>query len=141
MFVQGGTEYSHAYIRFIWSGINEEVVTEASHMRLHIEEHTNWLTHNVVIYEKHYDIPHQKFIDLQRFVIHNNFKSYGLLTVLGIFIKKVFKKSRIGDDGDKTFICSEWVARCFEEIDEQLLEGVNLGYITPKELYEIIKDE
>lgn len=105
----GFTPYSHTYIRFYMPGIQRWVIYEASHGDVHFEEFTNWTSRSQVIEEYDLVLDERHWHEVLQFCIDNSNKLYGFLTLIGILLKK-----KLGFDGNKSFICSELVAKAIQ---------------------------
>lgn len=123
------TKYSHTYIRIEMKSF--DLVLDATAHGVTIRNYKDFKKKNKIIEEKVLD---QQFIspdDLANTAVPFLGKKYGYLTLLGILLKDLGIKN-IGNDGTKSFICSELVARVLEKYI-----GIDTGsfdYITPKDI-------
>lgn len=125
---QGGTEFSHAFLSIPSEGLERTLVYEASHFFVHFIGRDNFEKKNVITDEFQIEVTPEEKKELLQFCIDNCQKPYGIMELFGILFKDDKWK-----DGDKRFICSELVARA--------MKISNDDYITPKDLYEIIKKQ
>lgn len=128
-----GTSYSHASISFYDDCIDRQLVYEASHGEVHQIEFMNWQETNEIIYSFPLNKTDEEFNDLYRFCVDNCNKPYGSFTLLGILIKEKLGFGKIGEDGNKKFICSELVAKALKLSDND--------YTTPKDLENLIRNK
>lgn len=124
-----GTKYSHAYIRIETNGHN--LVLDATIKGVTIRNYEDFDKKNKIIKEKRLDSKYLNIEQLSSIVVPFLGKSYGYLTILGILFKNIGIKG-IGQDGNKTFICSELVARVLERYIG--LDHGKFDYMTPKHI-------
>lgn len=123
------TKYSHTYIRIETRTF--DLILDATSRGVSLKNYKDFTKNNNIIEEKILD---QQFLnedDFASIVIPLLGKKYGYITILGILLKN-FGIKGIGKDGNKSFICSELVARVLEKYI-----GIDTGtfdYITPKDI-------
>lgn len=135
---QGNTPYSHVYIRLYDNEINKWIVYEASYGYLHAISFDNFKEHNNIFHEFDFDIDIDQYLKVKDFCIDSLQKRYGFLTILGILTKR-YLGIKLGKDGDKTYICSEFGTRILEVtgvLDYKKLSKTP-DYMTPLDLYKI----
>lgn len=123
---QGNTEFSHAFLSIPSESLNRTLVYEASYFFVHFVGRTLFEQRNFIFEEFEIEVNEQEKKELLQFCIDNCHKPYGIKTLFGILFN--IKKWK---DGNEQFICSELVAKA--------MKISNDDYITPKQLYEIIK--
>lgn len=123
------TPYSHMYIRLYDSRTDKWIVYEASYGYTHSISYDKFKDENHIFHEYGIASSENQELNILSFCQDNLQKKYGKLTVLGILFNRQF-----GRDGDKTFICSEFVMRLLKI--SNLLEHVyDIEYITPVEAH------
>lgn len=137
---QGFTCYSHVYVRLFDEEVKKWIVYEASYGDLHSIEFENLKEDNKICEEFEFDITEEQYIKIKDFCIQSLQKKYGFMTIVGILTKSLFG-IKLGNDGDKTYICSEFGTRILEIVG--LLRYSMLAktpdYMTPLDLYNITK--
>lgn len=123
---QGNTEFSHAFLSFDAESLERTLVYEASHFYVHFIERKNFENKNLITDEFTIEVTPEEKKALLQFCIDNCQKSYGIKTLFGILFNIPEWK-----DGNEEFICSELVAKAFKISNDD--------YITPKQLYDIVK--
>lgn len=120
---QGGTKYSHVLI------INhDDMVFQASHGWVHCLHLDNFLKENVII--DLFTVSDDQ-VDYE-FAKKQVGKKYGFLQLIRIALKYLFGL-RLIDNGNKRFICSEYVGKVLK------LSWVN-DYTTPEELVKHLRE-
>ena len=100
-----GTEFSHVLI------VDGDLVYQASHGLVNCMYIDNFLAENIIINE--YEVPDSE-VDMI-FVKKQLGKKYGYQELLSIAMNYLFGiKQFIRDDGNKTFICSEFVGKALK---------------------------
>jgi len=121
-----GTSYSHTYIQI------GDTIYHATGKGVNSVHKSEFNKHNTTVKEYEFnDVDN----DLARLIcILHMGKSYGYITLLGIFLRDILGIKTIGMDDNRTFICSELVGMVLE-----LVLDVELGdqnYFTPKDIEE-----
>lgn len=122
---QGWTPYSHVFMVINFEG--RQLVAEASHGDVHLLSMKNFYEKNEVVYTKNMTIDRSGLID---FIIQNLQNKYGFLTILKIMFG-------LKDGENDSYICSEFAAKA---ISDYLPKDMNLNTITPKQLYELLRE-
>lgn len=123
---QGGTEFSHTYLKFHFDKLERDMIFEAAHLSVHFQEYNNWKQDKIEVLDIPIEVDDERSKKIVRFCFDNCNKKYGLMTLICFPLHLI-----IGRDGDKSFICSELVA---DALDMNMDE-----FSTPKEIYEEAK--
>lgn len=121
--------YSHTYVQI------DEMVYHATSKGVHCISREEFEKNNKTV--KEYDF---KDVDnnLVKMIclLHMN-KSYGYISLLGIFLRDLFGIKLLGADDNRTFICSELVGTIMEAVFKVELGDQN--YFTPRDIEEKIE--
>lgn len=134
---QGGTNYSHVYIKFNMPVGDDSVpmVWEASYGEVHLITYENFLKRNKAVYEFELKCELENWMDMLKFMLSKLQKPYGKKTIIGLLLYDAFGW-RLWSDGSESFICSEAVARLLGMCPDQS----SCDYLTPKDLYKLMED-
>ena len=121
-----GTDYSHAVIKFNLYG--KAVVCEAGLRGVVINNWANFAAKYKIV--DAIDIKNNEIAkEAIKYCIDNLGDDYSYLAILGIALQKEL----LGKDGEKSFICSELIARALE------LKHENIDQITVSELKNLLR--
>jgi len=137
-----GTKFSHVMLEINEPDIDRVTVCHSSAFGVNYINQSYKKKKYDVIYSKRIDIDREKFIALNQFCEDNLDKKYGVLTILGLYLLLVFGMlNRIGKDNNKTFICSEFVAKALKSMKICLKTyfGYDVDRMTPHELYVLVR--
>lgn len=134
-----GTKYSHVALR-VWDiESNRNLVYHSSIKGVTLMPENKFLNSNKVIHSKTIEINHVSKTEVLNFCEDSINKSYGFLTIIGLLFKRVFGiKNKIGKDGNKTFICSEFLAQILKIVRPVTAQFIS-DDIDPKELYVLVR--
>lgn len=119
------TKFSHTYLVFDVQSTGQKVMYHATRKGVHCLEYETFKKDNIIITE--IDVPLENRTESLRFCINHLGKAYSFITLLAILLNIRF------GDGEKSFICSELVARSLN------LEVKNLDTVTPLEIKNLLK--
>lgn len=122
-----GTSYSHTYVEI------DEVIYHATGRGVVKADKNKFLKKNKVVKEYEFNVDKVEVLLICLLYVG---KKYGYLTLLGILLKEMFG-IKIGNDDNKTFICSEFVGMILEIVFDVELGDQN--YFTPKDIEEKIE--
>lgn len=125
------SEFSHVAFYFY----NQNIVVHSTHYRLNAESISLFTDKNQIMKHICVELDSYRSYKLKRFIYENLGKKYGYLTILGVLISRIFKIKNPLADGDKTFFCSEMVARGLK------LDKFNPEIDGPQKLYDCLKKE
>ena len=137
-----GTKFSHIYIRLPSLDIAEEVIYQASGLKVNMECYKAFDHHAIIVEEYELEISDEALRKTWKFALQNAGISYGSKELVGfiwvklcaLFGKKVDNPFR---DGRATYVCSELVAYILEDcLDIETGDPENM---TPKEMNKIMK--
>lgn len=123
---QGGTPYSHVYLRTTAVLIKRDIIYQASHGDVNCISAPAFEEQNRVVAEFEYNIQDYDYVELLRYCVDELGKPYGYLGLLKIGLRKLFK---IRGDGERSFHCSEFAARAIKSLatkDADFIEPVDL---------------
>lgn len=129
-----GTEYSHVAVEFHLKAMDRFLIFESSYGDVHAVEAKSWAKDNIIVDEVCLDITKEKRVLVMRFLLDNLQKKYGYMSILGI----AFPKLKLGVDGNKTFICSELVAKVLD-IAYNYKVDKSIDYMTPKDIKQVVE--
>lgn len=130
---QGGTPYSHVYLRVHSSYTNETLVYQASHGLVNCMHYDNFLAKNVVVDEFVVDIDQEGLRYCLKRAQQLLGRPYGYLGLLKLGLRKIGIKWP--GDGLKTLHCSEFILTLFPD-----LSGKRGDYIEPVDLYKVLEN-
>jgi hypothetical protein len=127
------TKYSHVAIQ-IRARDKEPKIYHSSMAGVERLTTQQFLKKNKVVYKKTLNIPVTSIADIVRYCKSMLGRPYGYLTILGIFLEVTFGiLNKIGEDGNRTLICSEFAARALKKALP--FKASEIHDMTPKELY------
>lgn len=132
------TKYSHTYLKISNNYFSDFDIYQASKGMVNHTIEKNFSEENTVVAEFSIPVDLEKKKSILNYARHKLGKPYSMITVLGIFFSKLGIKSSKFYDGDKSYICSELVARALK--DSGLLPdevNIDVDKATPKQLYDI----
>jgi len=140
---QGGTTYSHIYLKMYLKKYNRFMVYECSHGSVRCLEAFNWARQNKITKEFTCQISEEKLDKTVATCIDLLAKPYGYFGLLKLVLAKICKKlfrsrwlSSWGD-GMRTFHCSEFIARLLPEAVEYTTEK-NPDHLEPVDIFPIM---
>lgn len=126
------TKYSHTYIHLF----NSNQIFEAEFVGVRLMGYDRWLKKSKVVEEVTIEMSDDRYSELLMFIAANKGKSYSTMQLFRILLRKLgLDVTR--QNGDESYICSELVARALAP--ELGLDTDNLDYITPRQIYEMVK--
>jgi hypothetical protein len=137
------TKFSHVYTKMYEPKVGDWLVFEAAGLKTRCWTDTDFSTKNIKIKEVILKVSDKQEQALFKKVYKNLNKDYGIKQLLGLGIvrlhalvgKKIQNPYR---DGDKTYICSEYVGELLVELDYKIN---NLDELTPKDIYELLNGQ
>lgn len=130
---QGGTPYSHVYLRVHSLYTNETLVYQASHGLVNCMHYDNFLAKNVAVDEFVVDIDPEGLRYCLKRAQQLLGRPYGYLGLLKLGMQKIGIKWP--GDGLKTLHCSEFILALFPD-----LSGKRGDYIEPVDLYKVLEN-
>ncbi len=130
------TEFSHVAIKFKQPQLNKDLVFEAYDNGVQLSTFEKWSIKNKVIDSFSFQMDNQKLKSIHSYCLDNMGVKYGYLTLIGILLKGKFG---IGKDSNRTLICSEFVQMNMSDFISH--QHVETDYITPKDLYLVLKED
>lgn len=139
------SEFSHVYIKWYSNKLNRYLIYHASATGVNFIGQEIFNQKSIVIHEFEIESDEDTLNKTKQFAIDNCGKSYGFLNLIGIGIVRIFYIFGINfknflSDSDKTFICSELVAKILKEnFNFDIKKSLEL--IGPKEIYIILSND
>lgn len=133
-----GTKYSHVVTVVNTGPIETYDVYQASHGDCNLVELENFLAKNHVIKSRSIKLTRDEYIRTIRFLKLQCGKKYSYIGAIASAFKP-FRRLGLGNDGDKTFICSEYALRGLEEGLNRNIQR-NDDWVEPK-LFEQLLDD
>lgn len=127
---QGGTDYSHVYLRVYSNYTDEMLVYQASHGLVNCMNYQNFLLNNKVIREFIVQLPDEDLKACIKKCQQLLGRPYGYKGLVKLAVAKVFKQ-KIQGDGENSFHCSELIATLFPK----LAKDIDSDFIEPVDLY------
>lgn len=135
---QGGTQYSHVYIRWYSPTIGTYLTYEASGTSVKFVGEQVYEDEITPIYEYEISISDNIYLNLLKFCIRYSGIKYGVIQVIGIAIALLFKlKKNPLSHGDQKQVCSEIVQRILKQILHKDIE-IDLDLVTPKNIKDFL---
>lgn len=131
-------KYSHAYLRFFDEVTDDWMVTQASHGMVHEISFVRFSEVNKTQKEIEINLGVDQYLKLRK--ANNFFKGskYSVWQLVIIFLKK-FTKNASKVNGNKKFICSEWVYVLLKDSGYLFDVVENPDTLTPSELELILE--
>lgn len=147
MLWQGGTSYSHVYIKCYNDWLDKTIIYQASHGMVNCEEDSTFFKQNKVIkefYLNRTDDQYKATISKCVELLGTPYSYTGLIvTAFSDVVTNVFNFFKLNveflktwGDGQKSFYCSEFAANIFPEISQYT--NKNLDRIEPVDMYNAI---
>jgi hypothetical protein len=134
-----GTDYSHVYLKFKSDSLNRTIIYQASSTMVNFMGSNVFDGHAQIVAEYEIEIPEDSRVALMQMLIDRAGMPYGIKEVIGIFFYKTLGW-KIFQDGEKSFVCSELVAR--------ILYGLaipgnfsHLDFVTPKDIRSFVDSD
>lgn len=128
-----GTRFSHVFVQFDISSTNQTVIYEASGLSVKFISYDNWSIKSMPVAYATFNLTDEQFTRALKFIIENCSKSYGLMALIGLGVKRLFNlKTNPFKDGGNSFICSELVVKTLEL-------PLNADEVHPSDVYNYLK--
>lgn len=131
-----GTEFSHVYLKLYSPYTDLWLIYHASHGMVHLREASNFYKENLPVAEFEMEIEPIRLRNTIKIAQQLCGQPYGYLGLVKLVLRKKFK---ISGDGDRSFHCSELIARLFPELTEYC--KLSNDFIEPVHLYNVLKEQ
>jgi hypothetical protein len=128
-----GTPYSHVAVATYIKTVDDYRVYQASHGDVNSVLLKNFLKYNDVIFSCEFSHPKELFVEKIKFLEQQTGKKYSVWGALASTFSWLRKK-KVGDDGDESFICSEYAYRAY-------VTGEASDYVEPELFMSILKKD
>jgi hypothetical protein len=132
--------FSHAYVKYIDSRTNIEVISQASHGIVNLVNSQIFIKDNILVEEYEIECSEEQFKKIELFIYSNLGKPYSEFQLALIGVKKIFHFTPKIKNHDEAFICSEWAKRVCEIANVELSDMIEDDYVTPSDLNTMIKN-
>ena len=130
------TKYSHVALQL--SDIYGNHVYQASVTGVNHISEKSFLQKNTIVYKKSITINEETYTKIKEFCLQMLGRSYSFLAILGIFVDLCLGvKNKIGKDGARTYICSEFAAHALKIAIP--FKSEDIDQLDPKELYALTR--
>ena len=137
--IEGGTPYSHTYLRWQSRAAQVHIVYEASGTSLKFYNFNLWHTKNHIVDEFEFELTPAQYHDLLKITMTNAGVKYGFLQVLGIALVRLFSLSKNPfADGRASQVCSEIVGRFLEDVMD-FDTKLDLDVAGPRDIYNYLQ--
>lgn len=128
-------EFSHVYFRFRSDKANRDLIYQANSHGVYFTGGTQFLEHNAIVDEFEIAIEEETFGKLLSFCIDELGKSYGFWNLLGLGLKTLLYRFQLKipnflADENKSYICSELVAKIYNDLENDTLTLTILHRLT-----------
>lgn len=135
------TPFSHTYLTFYSQKYDRWLVYQASKTAVNFMEYNHFLENNIIVDEFNIPITEEQHKSAITYAIDTVGRPYSLKALIGFAFELFgYKPKWLLDNGEKAFICSELVVRTLE-VSDIITYFENPDYVTPKELYEYLKNK
>ena len=112
-----GTKYSHVILDIYLPDVDRNVAYESGAFGINQLNDFD-VKKNVLIHSRSLSVTKEQGTKLRQFCIDNLHRKYGYLTMIGLFFKMCLGiKTKLGNDGNQTFICSEFVIKALKALN------------------------
>lgn len=132
-----GTNFSHAYIKYMDPSTGIMLVAQASHGFVNEMNSDVFISENIIISEYSVNIAEEELHQCLIFIKTNLGKKYSKLQLLAIVLRDLFGHLPFGLNRDNEFICSEFVSR-IASILNIFPKNIDFDFITPKQLFDYL---
>jgi hypothetical protein len=129
---QGGTLYSHVYLRLYSTYTQNWLVYQASHGAVNCVHYDNFLQSNKIIAEFRRPVSDEALQATVRLAQIYLGRPYGYIGLLRLGARKILPK--VVGDGTKSFHCSEFIATLFPD----LANSVDVDFVEPVHLFNVL---
>ncbi len=139
-----GTKFSHVIVTIQIPRSETSLAYEAGAFGVSALSETEISKRDKILHRKEFEVTEEEAAKMHEFCVSNLHKKYGFLTIIGLYLALCFGiLNRIGKDGNKTFICSEFVAKVLKIVKSIAkvlkIQNVNVDKMTPLELYILMR--
>ena len=128
------TPYCHVYLRVYSNYTGQSLIYQASHGMVHCLTAANFFTANTAVAEFTVPISEDNLRNTLRFAQQLLGQPYGYLGLIKLVLRKWFKG--VKGDGNKSFHCSEFIAKLFPQFIENCPQP---DFIEPVHLYKVLE--
>lgn len=143
-----GSSFSHVCLKINSSFYERDLIYEASAGQVQTEKFENWEERNKILYRYEVNVSDLRKKEIIQYSIDHLRYKYGVLSLVAIFFKDKFGiKLPFGVDGDRKFICSEFIFLCMKDELVEMAQKQHIqideeaDYIDPTEVHAILKNQ
>lgn len=131
-----GSTWSHAAIELVDPATKLPLIFQATGAAVNFYYLDKFLEHNEFVHKFEVQVTPLEYIDLWGYSLQRLGSDYSYKELLNIFTQRVFRIKSWFKDDEKSYICSELVARVLRKLGQSMPE--DLDSMDPKTLFDIL---